>query len=361
MPPFNEPPPPSPFCPPGKHTLLGEPSNSSHNAKTFVGSERCGPWSCARYAPPPPSHPHAKPKATPWRPCRGAPLAPARLRPAPMQPFSYPLPRVPPPLQGCGPGVLLRWGGGGGGGRCVRHPHQNTDAAPRGPSGRRPSGRCAAEDGLRRRHGAIEDPEEAREGTVPLVRESGTLCPSAPKRCLSPRPTRSISHDREAGGCSPCGRLAVGPGPGLCLRKGGGGGIGAIPERLQSGHGGKAVTGGWKCGWGWCWCMGTPSGGRVRAAVLERRGGVDHLSKRFPGQVPCRFVRRRGSGTPVTATPPPPRTATGTWPIPPEDGWCRPRTAGGSAQPRAGGDRRRRALRSSAAVGCHRLLLMLQG
>ena len=46
------------------------------------------------------------------------------------------------------------------------------------------------------------------------------------------------------------------PRAGLCLK--GRGAIGAIPERLQSGHGGcesgwaggGAVTGGWKCGWG---------------------------------------------------------------------------------------------------------------
>ena len=54
-----------------------------------------------------------------------------------------------------------------------------------------------------------------------------------------------------------------GPDPGLCLK--GRGARGAIPERLQSGHGGcesgwGAVTGGWKCGWGWCWAMRMPLG-----------------------------------------------------------------------------------------------------
>ena len=48
------------------------------------------------------------------------------------------------------------------------------------------------------------------------------------------------------------------PPQGVCLKVGGGGGMGAKPQHLQSGcrgqgkslGGGEAVTGGWKCGWG---------------------------------------------------------------------------------------------------------------
>ena len=63
-------------------------------------------------------------------------------------------------------------------------------------------------------------------------------------------------------------RTEVRPTRGLCLK--GRGGIGAVPERLQSGHRGcesgwGAVSGGWTCGWGWCWGMGMPFGYRVRA------------------------------------------------------------------------------------------------
>ena len=70
--------------------------------------------------------------------------------------------------------------------------------------------------------------------------------------------------------------------------------MGAVPERLQSGHGvcesgWGAVTGGWQCGWGWCWGMGMPFWGRV-SAVGGGRGVPPPPFKRFPGSVRCLLV-----------------------------------------------------------------------
>ena len=58
-------------------------------------------------------------------------------------------------------------------------------------------------------------------------------------------------------------RAPTGTQAGLCLSLKGRGATGAVPERLQSGYRGResgwgAVTGGWKCGRGWCWGMGMP-------------------------------------------------------------------------------------------------------
>ena len=73
--------------------------------------------------------------------------------------------------------------------------------------------------------------------------------------------------------------LLSAPGRGICtVVQGGGGGRALLDgEGVRSGQsrsgcravtrdvkavvgGGGAVTGGWKCGWGWCWGMGMPLG-----------------------------------------------------------------------------------------------------
>ena len=90
------------------------------------------------------------------------------------------------------------------------------------------------------------------------------------------RPSPSGSRFRPLGtgtvDGAPFGRNRRNPPPGLMPSNAsgqgfawrGGGGIGAVPEHLQSGRrgcesgwgGGGAVSGSWKCVWGWCWGMG---------------------------------------------------------------------------------------------------------
>ena len=72
--------------------------------------------------------------------------------------------------------------------------------------------------------------------------------------CPGPRKETATRRNVTQGEGGSLGRTPL---PGLCLK--GRGVNGAVPERLRSGcrgcdsgGGGGAVTGGWKCGWGWC-------------------------------------------------------------------------------------------------------------